>query len=309
MTDLDGDGDTDILARDSWGYYEWQENLNRGRFANAVVSLYRGNPLFDRANSIFRVDEIDTLIQELPENWRSAKEVDFQDIDNDGDLDAMARQSDTFLENISGGAAPWVYAFTAAGAFEAIAAPGETVTLNWLVQSGSVEVRPSVGAVEKAGSTDISVNEDTTYTLTAANAHGAITRTVSVLIDSDGDGMADTRERAAFGTLEHTAAGDLDRDGVSNAAELRARTDPADASSKLVMLETKLRSGWFSYLSVKWLSAPGVPYALVYKESLKDRAWRQVKTFYGAPGAAEMEHTFPLPRRTDEGYVRIEVLK
>jgi len=53
----------------------------------------------------------------------------------------------------------------------------------------------------------------------------------SVVTDADGDGLDDNGERFYFGDLAQGPAGDPDGDGLTTAAELAARTNPARADS------------------------------------------------------------------------------
>lgn len=50
--------------------------------------------------------------------------------------------------------------------------------------------------------------------------------TLETVVDTDGDGLDDDLEMAAFGDLDQTPDGDLDTDGLSNFAEIIGGTDP-----------------------------------------------------------------------------------
>lgn len=77
-------------------------------------------------------------------------------------------------------ARPTIYAFNVAG--ETTINRGTTATLNWSVSQGAtVSLSPGVGVV--AGTTvDVTPTETTTYTLTASNAGGAVTKTKKITV-------------------------------------------------------------------------------------------------------------------------------
>ncbi len=56
-------------------------------------------------------------------------------------------------------------------------APGGQTTLSWATNNATtVTISPNVGAVTANGSTTVSPNATTTYTLTATNAQGSVPR-------------------------------------------------------------------------------------------------------------------------------------
>lgn len=68
-----------------------------------------------------------------------------------------------------------------------------------------------------------------TFALTCSNASGNATRSVTVTVqldDSDADGLPDDWEMQYFSDLDEVATDDPDTDGLDNAAELDASTDP-----------------------------------------------------------------------------------
>jgi hypothetical protein len=70
------------------------------------------------------------------------------------------------------------------------------------------------------------------FVLTCAGAGGSVLASERVDVlepsgdDTDGDGLPDEWERVYFGSLDRDGGGDPDADGLSNADELDARTDP-----------------------------------------------------------------------------------
>ncbi len=79
----------------------------------------------------------------------------------------------------------------------------------------------------------------------------------TVLIDVDGDGLADAWEQQYFGSLSANPADDSDGDGMNNLREFRAGTNPTDAQSLFEVVEiSKLPNG----VSVRWSSQTGRSY-------------------------------------------------
>ena len=62
---------------------------------------------------------------------------------------------------------------------------GQSVTLSWTSENAtSLDLEPSVGAVQSSGSTSVSPTESTTYTLTAKGPGGTATSTARVTVTS-----------------------------------------------------------------------------------------------------------------------------
>ncbi len=83
--------------------------------------------------------------------------------------------------------------------------------------------------------------------------------------DTDGDGLPDAWERWNFGTLAHAGDEDSDDDGVDNIGEYRARTHPADPSSRLE-LSTPVVLG--DRVGLGWRAVPGVAYRVERADDL-----------------------------------------
>jgi hypothetical protein len=90
------------------------------------------------------------------------------------------------------------------------------------------------------------------------------------LVDSDSDGLDDTWELACFGNLSNDGSADSDHDGMTDATEYLAGTDPTAAASALRILAVT-PVGAATELS--WLAVPGRVYRVEYKNRLSEPAW------------------------------------
>lgn len=94
---------------------------------------------------------------------------------------------------------PTVYAFNVFG--ETTINRGETATLNWSVSNGAtVSISPGVGVIDGT-QVDVTPQETTTYTLTATNAAGSVTRTkkITVIVPPVFQSLAATPETIVAG--------------------------------------------------------------------------------------------------------------
>jgi hypothetical protein len=70
------------------------------------------------------------------------------------------------------------------------------------------------------------------YRVVLTNPSGSVTSAPALLmIDSDGDGLADSWELANFGSLNQNASGDFDGDTISNFNEFDDGTNPTNSAS------------------------------------------------------------------------------
>lgn len=109
-----------------------------------------------------------------------------------------------------------------------VAASTRALTYQWVLRGS-----PAV-ALTNDSFTLLNPNEDDEgeYRVVLTNPSGSVTSAPARLwIDADADGMPDSLEQARFGSLNATATGDFDNDGVSNGDEFREGTDPADPAS------------------------------------------------------------------------------
>lgn len=75
--------------------------------------------------------------------------------------------------------------------------------------------------------------------------------------DSDGDDLPDAWELWNFGSLAQNGSQDTDGDGVSNSAEYRVRTHPAESNSRLELFLPEVAG---DRVNLAWRSVPGVAY-------------------------------------------------
>lgn len=100
--------------------------------------------------------------------------------------------------------------------------------------SGTNTSRWTASTLEAAGTvfsdlqTDGAGNITVTYSDPSAWAMNAIVLEAKVGEDGDGDGLPDSWEMTHFNDLDEIGSGDPDSDGLDNAAELLANTDPTD---------------------------------------------------------------------------------
>lgn len=140
-----------------------------------------------------------------------------------------------------------------------------------------------------------SFNYDTAGRLTSAtygfgksaafqyDATGNLTRSqVSVIADSDNDGLVDSWETNYFHDLSRDGSGDFDGDGFSDLAEFLAGTLPNDGSSLLRMRRV---TNTVVQTTVTWDSVSGKSYRVQFKDRLTDAGWNDLPGDVSASGA------------------------
>jgi len=108
-----------------------------------------------------------------------------------------------------------------------VVATGAGVSYQWL--SNGV---PIVGATSDTLFLPNLSGTNGSFSVIVSNPSGSVTSApAAVWADSNGNGIPDWWEMKYFGNLNQSADGDFDNDGVSNIAEYREGTNPANAAS------------------------------------------------------------------------------
>jgi len=131
-------------------------------------------------------------------------------------------------------------------------------------------------------------------------------------VDLDGDGMPDDWERAHFGGTGRGGAGDSDRDGVRDAEEYLAGTDPGAADSFPAIQGVRVSPG-DQQVTLEWQAGAGREYGVEWTDGPlgPDAVWRPV---YRPDFSAEQSvlqwtddgsRTYELPREARQRFYRI----
>ena len=158
IADLDRDGDPDIAAAGGSGPIVWFKNQGAGIFSAKEILSEGGGAMFDMTRG---------------------------DMDGDGDMDLVAAQWDegqfVWYSNTTPPPViplPQVVSFTADDTSVAANA-----TLRWQTTGATeISISPMVGPVTASGNRTLALSATTTFTLTARNAGGTTSKTLTVVV-------------------------------------------------------------------------------------------------------------------------------
>ena len=126
--------------------------------------------------------------------------------------------------------------------------------------------------------------------------------------DSDQDGLPDDWERQHFGDLSRDGTADADGDGMSDAAEYIAGTDPARADSALrLTVSVGVSPGNGAVL--RWPTAAFRAYQAQYKESLSEPAWHDLAGQPASGGAGWLTIADSVAATGAQRYYRVLVTR
>jgi hypothetical protein len=121
--------------------------------------------------------------------------------------------------------------------------------------------------------------------------------------DSDNDGLDDRFEMAYFNSLEQTGAGDFDHDGLSNAEEQQAATNPADGTSVLAV--TAIFDAQTRRCTLGWRAKLGNRHRIEYKDGTHAPGW---SILYDGLTATTAQVAYTDPTATTNRFYRVIVL-
>jgi hypothetical protein len=148
--------------------------------------------------------------------------------------------------------------------------------------------------VQAGGSFRVSV----TNLAGSANSSAA---TLTVLPDSDGDGLPDSWETTYFGTSTGASAPvDSDADGMTNLEEFQAGTDPTNASSLLRIVLNATNSAVLHFVV-----EANHGYTVQYRTNLSAGAWTALSNFNAQSQVSTVRVNAPNPPPESERFYRV----
>ena len=145
------------------------------------------------------------------------------------------------------------------------------------------------------------------FTFKATDAAGLAsvpaTETVTIALDSDGDGLPDLWEIQTFGNLSQNAAEDFDGDGQTNGQEYIAGTNAASASSKFSATVAPTSQG---KPEITWPSTEGRIYTVKRVADLGS-TWLTVAANVPAAPAAAVTSWTDMANTASQSFYRVEV--
>jgi hypothetical protein len=116
--------------------------------------------------------------------------------------------------------------------------------------------------------------------------------------DEDADGMDDRWEKQFFAGSGMGPDEDFDHDGVSNADEFTANTDPTDPKSFTQLQAIRSASG---AVELRWKGEPNRAYRIQSSDSLSSPTW-QLHDFSSLGTGAPMQWSPPIDETTERYY-------
>jgi hypothetical protein len=124
---------------------------------------------------------------------------------------------------------------------------------------------------------------------------------LTVLPDSDGDGLPNAWETNYFGNPTNAnAAADVDGDGMINVDEFVAGTNPTNALSVLKITLSATNSGVLHFVA-----QPSISYGVQYRTNLSSDAWRVLSNISAQSQVRTMELRAPNPPLQSERFYRV----
>ena len=102
-------------------------------------------------------------------------------------------------------------------------------------------------------------------------------------LDSDTDSMDDSWENHFFGDLSRDGSGDFDRDGMTDASEFLAATDPLNNLSLFRITDISRST---DSVTITWDSIEGRVYRVQYTDNLSEATWMDLGGDISAPGTS-----------------------